>query len=126
MEGLEGVVQIQDDVVVFGKGRVHDQRLEKLLERLSDWGITLRKEKCRWGTPEVLWFGKIYSRHGVSIDPAKTEVIRNLPTPQNATATRSFLQMAPVRPKYMLTSRRKESRQPWHKAGRLKGRMPSS
>ena len=94
VEGLEGVVQIQDDVVVFGKGKTHDQRLEKLLARLAEWGITLRREKCRWGQPEVLWFGKVYSRHGVSIDPAKTEVIRNLPTPQNAKETRSFLQMA--------------------------------
>ena len=36
----------------------------------------------------------MYSRHGVSIDPAKTEVIRNLPVPENAKQTRSFLQMA--------------------------------
>ena len=94
VEGLKGITQIQDDVVVFGKGRQHDRRLEKLLKRLEEWGITLRREKCQWGRQSVLWFGKIYSRQGVSIDPAKTEVIRSLPTPQNAKETRSFLQMA--------------------------------
>merc|ERR1711994_206921 len=84
LEGLPGIVQIADDVVCFGKGKEHDKRLEMLLARLRKWGITLRKEKCQWGQPEVLWFGKIYSKQGVSIDPAKTEVIKNLPEPQTA------------------------------------------
>ena len=94
VEGLEGIVQIQDDVVVYGKGKQHDERLEKLLARIEEWGITLRKEKCHWGRPEVLWFGKVYSKAGVSMDPAKTEVIRKLPPPQSAKEVRSFLQMA--------------------------------
>ena len=94
VEGLEGIIQIADDIVVFGKGRIHDQRLEKLLRRLEKWGITLRKEKCCWGRPEVLWFGKVYSKAGVSIDPTKTEVIRSLERPTSAKEVRSFLQMA--------------------------------
>ena len=94
VEGLEGIIQIADDIVVFGEGRIHDQRLEKLLRRLEKWGITLRKEKCHWGRPEILWFGKVYSKAGVSIDPAKTEVIRNLEPPKSAKEVRSFLQMA--------------------------------
>ena len=94
VEGLEGIVQIQDDVVVCGKGKQHDERLKQLLQRLEEWGITLRREKCCWGRPEILWFGKVYSKEGVSIDPAKTEVIRNLPQPTSAKEVRSFLQMA--------------------------------
>ena len=94
VEGLDGIIQIADDIVVFGKGRRHDQRLEKLLQRLEKWGITLRKEKCCWGRPEILWFGKVYSKEGVSIDPFKTEIIRNLEPPTSAKEIRSFLQMA--------------------------------
>ena len=45
LEGLEGVQQIQDDVVVHGAGQQHDQRLKAVLERLQSTGLTLRKEK---------------------------------------------------------------------------------
>ena len=34
IEGLEGVQQIKDDIVVHGVGQEHDVRLEKLLMRL--------------------------------------------------------------------------------------------
>ena len=94
LESLPGIVQIADDIVCFGKGKEHDVRLEALLKRLVKWGITLRREKCQWGRPEILWFGKVYSKHGVSMDPAKSEVIRNLPVPQSPKEVRSFLQMA--------------------------------
>ena len=36
VEGLEGVQQIKDDIVVHGDGKEHDSRLEALLERLAE------------------------------------------------------------------------------------------
>ena len=42
LEGLEGVLQIQDDIVVHGKGAVHDERLQKVVGRLQEHGFTLR------------------------------------------------------------------------------------
>ena len=59
--GLEGVQQIKDDIVVHGKGQQHDSRLRALLARLEEYNITLRKEKCKFGVPEVKWFGHVYS-----------------------------------------------------------------
>ena len=60
VEGLEGVQQIKDDIVVHGKGEEHDKRLRALMKRLEEYNITLRKEKCKFGVSEVKWFGHIY------------------------------------------------------------------
>ena len=83
LEGLEGIQQIQDDVIVHGQGREHDDRLEKLLARLQQYGFTLRKEKCEFGVQQVLWFGHIFSKEGMSPDPEKVNHIRNWPPPKD-------------------------------------------
>ena len=49
LEGLEGCQQIKEYVVVHGQGRDHDAMLKKLMERLQEYNITLREEKCRFG-----------------------------------------------------------------------------
>ena len=41
LEGLEGVQQIQDDVVVHGRGEEHDWRLEAALARMEKYGLTV-------------------------------------------------------------------------------------
>jgi transposase InsO family protein len=92
LEGLEGVVQIKDDLVVHGKGEQHDRRLEALLARLAKYNITLRKEKCAFGQQEVKWFGNIYSKEGMSPDPDKVSAIKAWPRPEDKAAVKSFLQ----------------------------------
>ena len=61
VEGLQGVQQIKDDIVVHCAGSEHASRLQALLERLEEYNISLRREKCNLGVPEVKWFGRIYS-----------------------------------------------------------------
>ena len=92
LEGLEGIQQIQDDVVCHGTGEQHDQRLQALLERLDSFGITLRREKCHFGTTEILWFGNVFSRAGMSPDPDKVRIIKEWPSPADKTEVKSFLQ----------------------------------
>jgi hypothetical protein len=92
LEGLEGVTQIKDNLVVHGKGKVHDDRLEKVLERLMDYGLTLRKDKCQFGVQEVTWFRMIFSKQGMSPDPEKVQIIKDWPVPEDKAAVKSFLQ----------------------------------
>ena len=35
IKGLEGVVQIKDNIVIHGKGKMHDKRLKQFLARLE-------------------------------------------------------------------------------------------
>ena len=94
LDGLEGVQQIQDDVVVHGAGEEHDKRLQAVLKRLQKNGVTLRKEKCHFGVPEILWFGNIFSKQGMSPDPEKVKMIKSWPAPADKAAVKSFLQTA--------------------------------
>ena len=66
---MEGCQQIKDNIVVHGQGKEHDVRLQALLERLQEYNITLRKEKCQFGVQEVKWFGHKYSKQGMAVDP---------------------------------------------------------
>ena len=54
VEGLEGIQQIKDDIVVHGKGEEHDKRLKALLERLQQFNITLRREKCEFAADRYM------------------------------------------------------------------------
>ena len=76
------------------KGHEHDVRLESLLERLEENGITLRREKCEWGQQETCWFGMIYNRQGMSINPKRIKAVREWQRPKDRRAVKSFLQNA--------------------------------
>ena len=54
LEGLDGVCQIQDDIVVHGKGKAHNERLARVLKRLQEYGFTLREEKCHFGKSSII------------------------------------------------------------------------
>ena len=101
LEGCEGTVQIKDDVLVYGKDEEHDARLREVLARFQRAGLTLRREKCHLGEPEVKWFGMVYTEHGMSDDPEKTKVIRDWPAPKTVRDVKSFLQTCQFNSVYM-------------------------
>ena len=57
-------------------GKEHDKRLLAMLPRFQEYGITLRKEKCKLGQPEVTWFGNVFHKQGMIPDPAKVDTIK--------------------------------------------------
>ena len=92
--GLDGVVQIEDDLLIHGKTQEeHDTNLDALLDRLEQIGVTLRLEKCVWSVPKVIWFGYQFSERGMSADPQKIAAINSLPPPTSVAEVKSFLQM---------------------------------
>ena len=101
LAGCEGVCQIKDDVLVYGSGKEHDERLRVVLARFREAGLTLREEKCFLGQSQVKWFGMIYSEVGMAADPAKTEVIKNWPAPKTVRDVKSFLQTVQFNAVYM-------------------------
>lgn len=71
--------------VMYAKGTEQDCRLEALFKRFQEYHITLRKEKYQLGMAEVKWFGHMYSKHGISEDPSKGEVIKAWLIPKDKT-----------------------------------------
>ena len=77
LEGLKGVVQIKDYMIVHGEGEKHDENLRKVFAKLDEHNITLNRGKCNLGAPQVKWFGMIYSKQGMSKDPEKWNKSQN-------------------------------------------------
>ena len=96
-----GAVQIKDDVLVYGDEETHDDRLRAVLDRFNEAGLMLRKKKCHFAQPEVVWFGMVYNRYGMSKDPEKAAVIRNWPAPKSVRDIKSFLQTCQFNAVYM-------------------------
>ena len=83
---------MNDDVVIHGTGAEHNTRPRLFLARIQEQGLTLHKEKCRFGVTEVLWFGHSYDKHGMSRDPANVQIIKDLHRSKDKADMESFLQ----------------------------------
>ena len=82
LEGLEGVRCIADDVIVWGRSNEeHDARVSLFLQRCSEIGISLNKEKCRFGLREIPFMGHVVSNKGLKPDPSKVEAILKMEPP---------------------------------------------
>lgn len=90
--GIPGVLNMTDDIVVFGKDQAeHKERLMKAMDRLSSCGLTLSEDKCKFGVSSIKFLGHIISAEGVAADPDKVESIVSARAPKNVAELRSFL-----------------------------------
>ena len=63
LHGCQGVRNISDDIILHTKDdQEHDERLEKLLERLQQKGLTLNLEKCKFKMPQLEFMGYLCLR----------------------------------------------------------------
>ena len=94
LEGIEGVVCHMDDVLVYGKDQnQHDIRLEAVLRKLKETGITLNAEKCEFSRNKVKFVGHIIDSDGIRADPDKIQAINDMKPPSNVSDVRRFLGM---------------------------------
>ncbi|KAK3752964.1 hypothetical protein QZH41_005121 [Actinostola sp. cb2023] len=91
LQGIVGVRNISDDIIVFGKTQEeHDRSLEQTLQRLQDSGLTLNKEKCVFSVSELVFFGFKVSAAGLSPDQKTIDAVKEARAPTNAAEVRSF------------------------------------
>ena len=65
-EDMEGVEVIVDDILVWGTNKEqHNQRLERVLNRVREKNIKLNPEKCTFGAQEVKYMGHILTADGL-------------------------------------------------------------
>ena len=82
LEGLAGVRCIADDVIIWGcTDDEHDERVCLFLQRCCAIGISLNKEKCRFGLREIPFMGHIVSSDGLKPDPSKIEAVTKMEPP---------------------------------------------
>ena len=85
---------IADDIIVFGKDKQeHDECVSKLLAKLQEKGLTLRKDKCEFNQTAVTFYGFRWEDGKLKPDPQKIVAIEKLQRPEDATKLRSMLGM---------------------------------
>ena len=83
-----------DDVLVYGKNPdEHWSRLRKVLSRIRESVMTLKKDKCEFGCREIKFLGHLVSNIGVKPDPEKVRAILDMLPPSNKTEVRRFIGM---------------------------------
>ncbi|EPB68570.1 hypothetical protein ANCCEY_12340 [Ancylostoma ceylanicum] len=92
--GLRGVATYLDDILVCGKTeQEHMENLLALFERISEYGLKVRKEKCSLAKPEIRYLGFILDKDGRRPNPEKVEAIKSMAEPKNVGQLRAFLGM---------------------------------
>ena len=92
LQGLPMVVVYIDDILISGHtDEEHLENLEKVLQRLQQYGLRLKHEKCFFLQSSVEYLGYIIDAKGLHATPKKIEAIVNAPQPGNVQELRSFL-----------------------------------
>ena len=98
LEGLEGVMAIADDILVYGMGASHsdavedhDRKLTCLLERCRQVGLKLNIEKMKLRQQEVKYMGHMFTADGLRADPDKIQAVLNMPAPEDRKGVQRIL-----------------------------------
>ena len=92
LRGILMVVVRVDDILVSGKSDAdHVRNLDSVLTRLSDTGLKLKRQKCKFMQPSVEYLGYLIDKEGIHSMAWKVEAICGAPVPSNITELRSFL-----------------------------------
>ena len=71
LEGIPGVRNIHDDILVSGFDEEDNYRaLSATFQRLRESGLTLKRSKCELGKTSIMFFGLVFSDQGISPDRA--------------------------------------------------------
>ena len=95
LEGLDGVLNISDDILVYGESEEeHDRNVEETLKRCRERDIRFGPEKCEFNVPEITYYGYVFSGDGMKPDLQKVATLKKAEPPKSVSELRSFLGMA--------------------------------
>ena len=92
LDGIPGVANVQDDVIIWANNTCdHDKRLKLVLDRILDSGLRLNKQKCKFGVKDIIFLGHRITDKGIIPDPEKVSAINKMKDPSNVTELQRFL-----------------------------------
>ena len=84
LRGIINVVVYLDDILITGPDdETHLATLEAVLKRSSEAGLRVRKEKCVFLAPSVVYLGHKIDREGLYPVPKKEKAVQEAPRPTN-------------------------------------------
>ena len=88
LQGLDGVACYIDDILVTGKSdEEHLARLEEVLERLHKHGVHVKRTKCHFLKPSVVFLGHRIDSQGIHPTEEKLKAIVEAPSPRKRPGT---------------------------------------
>ncbi|CAK1596228.1 unnamed protein product [Parnassius mnemosyne] len=94
LKDIEGVVVFLDDVLIASDTiENHIHTLRKVLDKLKEYGLKLKREKCEFFVEKVKYLGYVMNKEGIHPDPDKIESILLMSPPRDISELRSFLGM---------------------------------
>ncbi|XP_062584093.1 uncharacterized protein K02A2.6-like [Saccostrea cucullata] len=91
---ITGADAIMDDIIIYGSTvEEHDERLDRVLDRIKEVGLKLNKKKCEFRKQSIEYFGHMISSDGISPCPERVRAIRELAAPTNVTELKRILGM---------------------------------
>ena len=92
LEGLNGTINITDDVLIFGCDYdSFKSNVISFLDQCVEKDLHLNPDKIWINIPNMPFFGQILTKEGLRPDLHKVDVIKQWPTPTNVTELQSFL-----------------------------------
>lgn len=92
LQGIEGVICFLDDILITGCNKEqHIQRVEEVLERLQNCGLTISKGKSEFFKDSVVYLGHKIDSEGLHKLSDKVDAIVKVNTPKNQKELKSFL-----------------------------------
>lgn len=86
-------VYIDDILIASENEEEHRKDLDALFQRLSDHGLVINLDKCKFGLPAVDFLGHTISSDGMCPIKEKVRTIAEFPLPKTAKGLRRFLGM---------------------------------
>ncbi|CAH8499886.1 unnamed protein product [Dicrocoelium dendriticum] len=89
---IDGAAAYLDDIIVVGLS-VNDlfNKLDRILDRIQEYGFRLHPEKCTFFMHSITFLGFIIDKDGRRPDPSNLEVIKRMSPPTDVSTLRSFL-----------------------------------
>ena len=92
LQGIDHTVVYVDDILVTGASiEEHLHTLDKVLSKLGESGLRLKKAKCIFMASSVEYLGHRIDREGLHPTDAKVQAINEAQSPKNITELKSFL-----------------------------------
>ncbi|KAL0544254.1 hypothetical protein IC582_019367 [Cucumis melo] len=89
------VIVFIDDILIYSKTEAErEEHLRMVLETLRANKLYAKFSKCEFWLKQVSFLGRVVSKAGVSVDPAKIEAVTSWPRPSTVSEVHSFLCLA--------------------------------
>jgi transposase InsO family protein len=89
------IIVYLDDILIYSKNQEeHEIHVRQALQRLREYGLYAKLEKCSFDQNQVEFLGYIVSSSGISMDPTKVQTILDWKTPQSVRDVQCFLGFA--------------------------------